>query len=153
MSYTLEQLEQMPINLLRGIDIKSKEEEELVQKVLNKRMVDMPVQIDLDIPSSMTDNMNGEKEAKLQAEIDAKRAEARAKFAPQPEVGTVEIVPELKIEPEIIPEPVVEVVSPEIVVPPEVLPETVEIKKPFCEFCDSRGVRHKKECTRPVEIV
>ena len=21
----------------------------------------------------------------------------------------------------------------------------------FCEFCDSKGVRHKKECTRPQE--
>lgn len=24
--------------------------------------------------------------------------------------------------------------------------ETPKIVKPFCEFCDSRGVRHKKDC-------
>ena len=120
MSYTLERLRMMPMNLLQGIDIKTKEEEDLVQKVLDEKRASMPVMIDLNIPSSMTDNMTGEKEAKLQAEIDAKKAEARAKF-----VHTDVSDETTTLEP---------IISSE--------------KKPFCQFCDSKGVRHKKNCTR-----
>lgn len=36
---------------------------------------------------------------------------------------------------------------------PTVIPkephETEHLKPPFCTFCDSKGVRHKKICTRP----
>lgn len=28
----------------------------------------------------------------------------------------------------------------------------MEPKKIFCEYCDSKGVRHKKECKRPLNI-
>jgi len=27
--------------------------------------------------------------------------------------------------------------------------EKKEVKKIFCEFCSSRGIKHTKECTRP----
>lgn len=121
MSYTLEELQDMPIHLLQGIDITSKEEEDLVQGVLNEKRSNQPVVVDFIIPSYMTDNMDGEKEAKLQAEIDAKKEEAKKRLLPD----TVLIVPEEEIQ------KVSEVV-----------------KAPFCQFCDSKGVRHKKNCTR-----
>lgn len=32
---------------------------------------------------------------------------------------------------------------------PEDSNPVVALEKPFCNFCDSKGVRHKKDCTRP----
>jgi hypothetical protein len=45
---------------------------------------------------------------------------------------------------EVIPE-VIEEVTPEVV--EEIIPEVIEeVKKPFCEFCDSKGKFHKAGC-------
>lgn len=52
-----------------------------------------------------------------------------------------------KIEGRVPPEEVAALVSAPVIFNAatiEPLPE-----KPFCEFCDSKGKRHKKECTRP----
>lgn len=49
----------------------------------------------------------------------------------------------------IAPEPVI---VPEVVVPtpPPALPEVIELPAAkFCYHCDSGGIRHKKECTKP----
>lgn len=131
MRYSIEQLENMPLNLLRNVDIQSKEEEELIQKIFNKRQLDNPViDVDLNITSRMTDAIKTpEDEKKLQAEIDAKKAEARAKFTLPEEV------------------------SPETTGTPEVNLVTSEVAatapKRFCEFCTAKGpIKHTKNCTR-----
>jgi hypothetical protein len=112
-----EQLLEMPISQLRGLDIKEKEDELLVQEVLNEKLESEP-NLDPNRPvlsSSETDNLTPEKERALQARLDAEDEEVSA-------------------EPEVITE-VIE-------------PETPVVKKRFCQFCDSKAVRHKKECTR-----
>lgn len=127
MRYSLEELENMPIYLLRGIDIQSKEEEVLVQGVLNKKYLEMPAKVDLSISSSLTDDMTPEKESELQAEIDAKKEEYKVRvFA-----GTVDDN--------------ADTVKTGDNLPPA---NTQNIPKRFCEFCTSKGVRHKKDCTR-----
>lgn len=130
MSYTKQELENMPMSILRGIDIKSQEEEEMIQKVVNQKLADMPLDIDLNINSSRTDDMTPEKEALLQAEIDAKKAAARKELLPEVSQETAEVIQNISV-------------------PSEFKIEGVEtVKKPFCQFCASKGVRHLKTCTR-----
>lgn len=120
----MEELEVMPINLLRNIDIQSKEEEDMVQRVYNKRQLDMPIDVDINITSSMTDDLTPEKEAILQAEIDAKKAARRQELEGSP---VSDYVSQETTETEIV--------------------ETKTV--PFCQFCDAKGpIRHKANCTR-----
>jgi hypothetical protein len=159
MRYTVEQLKEMPVQILRGLNIETREEEELVQSILNTRMADMPLVNPMNFTSGATDQLTPEKEAELQAKIDARNATLKAQFVPMSseEVAPVEVVPDMVTEPaplevapetvEVIPEPVV---APEVTPEPvEVTPEPVEVipEARFCEFCDSKGVRHKKECS------
>lgn len=56
MQYTAEELRELPIHLLRGVDIKSADEEKLVQLILDERTVaaGKPV-VPMYISSAMTD--------------------------------------------------------------------------------------------------
>jgi len=144
MRYTLEELEVMPINLLRNIDIQTKEEEELVQRVWNKRQLDLPIDIDLTIRSSETDNMTPEKEAELQARIDAEKAAKRAELG----VPGEEVSSETPVDSS---EETVSV-DESVVVSEEATEESPseEVKERFCEYCEAKGpVKHQKNCTRP----
>ena len=62
---------EMPISRLRSLDIKEKEEELLVQEVINEKLQNEP-QLDpnkVQFTSSQTDNLTPEKEAELQAKM------------------------------------------------------------------------------------
>lgn len=155
MRYTREQLMDMPINLLRGIDIQSVEEEKQVQDVLNTRLVDMPIAQDMNFASSITDNIKTvEDEKKYQAIIDAKRVELKSRI-PSGDGITLEENEEV---PPVDPVPPLETPAPsDAPLPdPTQTPPPVEDPKEevagqikFCDFCDSKGRFHKKECTRP----
>ncbi len=82
MRFSKEELYAMPILQLRGIDIQEKEEEVLVQEVLNARLAEMPVENPVHFTSMQTDNLTPEKEAELQAEINARNAGIKAQFEP-----------------------------------------------------------------------
>lgn len=147
MTFTKEQLHGMPIFQIRGLDIKSKEDELLVQEVLDEKLQNEPT-IDpnrITFTSGQTDGLTPAKEAELQKQIDG-------------EETVVEYVdsmtPEERVEEEKIQESVVvttaeslEIPTIEATVPEGSLPVD-SVKAPFCQFCDSKGVRHKKECTR-----
>lgn len=109
---TREKLMEMPIFQLRGLDIKTKEDELLVQEVLNEKLQNEPrANNNRVLSSEKTDRLTPLKEKELQAQLDG--------------------------------EPVSEPIASEPVVD---LPKPTNSK--FCEFCDSKGVRHKKNCTR-----
>lgn len=108
----------MPISQLRALDIRTKEEELLVQEVLNEKLQYEP-KVDLNkvtFSSQETDRLTPEIERELQAKIDGSVTHE-----------TIVIDDEI-----------------EVAVPTT---EVVESNK-FCDFCDSKGVRHKKNCTR-----
>ncbi len=120
MRYTREQLFDLPLSVLRGLNIESPEEEKLVQEVVTLRVRDLPITDNVSEVSAMTDDMTPEKEAALQAEIDARVAQRTG--------VSQETVPEEPNE--------------------EVVEEVV--KKAFCEYCDALGpIKHKANCTRP----
>ena len=120
----------MPIVSLRMLDLSSPEEEKLVQDVLDEKLMDAPLEVNLDgihIPDITTP----EEEAKYQAKIDERESKMRAsRFESKVEEEKAELE---KIQEEITKE----------------TPLTVaEVKTAFCLHCDSKGVRHKSNCTR-----
>lgn len=61
----------LPLEFVRNVDVKTREEEALLQEVVDRKLVQQPLvgaPIDL---SSKTDQMTPEKEAELQGQIDA----------------------------------------------------------------------------------
>lgn len=132
---TREELETMPLELLRGRDIRTKEEEDLVQEVLNERLVVEMPDFQPDIPfrqGTTTDIKDKAEEEALQAKIDAQREAHRKLYESRvEEVPSDTPIEEAPIEPTPIVEP---------------LPDPTVVR--FCEFCDSKGGRHKKDCTR-----
>ncbi len=134
MKYTEEQLMEMPMKFLRQLDIQNVDEEKLVQKVLNARFKDMPAVTPMNFSSSETDNLTVEKEKELQAKIDARNARLKAQLeGEEPESAPL-------------PDPTEEDDEP---LTPEADKTTTAIKAKFCNYCDSKGVRHKLACTRP----
>ncbi len=88
------------INRLRGIDIASKEDEKIVQEVLDLKTVNLPLENPINATSGQTDDLTPEKEAELQAEINRKTEEKRGTAFLQvveevlvPTVETVEVSP------------------------------------------------------------
>jgi hypothetical protein len=126
---TIQELENLPLHFLRNIDVKTIEEERMVQEVLNRKLADLPLEVNMPVFQSI-DIKTPEEEAIQQAKIDAMMAEARKSMNLQ---GSDIKPQEEASEPQI--------------TPSEAVVETH--KKPFCEFCDSLGVRHKKYCIRP----
>ena len=93
MNLTKEQLMEMPLNKLKLIDISSKEEEALVQAVINLKTIDIPPQTtvyNLDVPDIKT----AEEEAKWQKIMDDRRAGLK----PQVEVKSDASGIEIKVE-------------------------------------------------------
>lgn len=102
-------IESLPLERLRGIDIRNVEEERVVQALVNKKLQKIPVPVIINRDNDKTDFKTIEQELEFQKVIDARVASAR------PQMDEVD--------------------------------EEVKINK-FCNFCDSKGVRHKKVCAR-----
>ena len=140
MRYTKEELMDLPLNILQGIDITNKEEEDLVQGILNqKRLASPEFLAPITFPSSATDGITKEKELELQAKIDARQDEIRKSLTAE-EVETVE---EPAPEPEPLAEPAPVLLEP--------IPEAVSDIK--CIVCGSRSFRHKEDCASQVTAV
>ena len=141
----------MPMKFLRHLDIQSGEEEAVVQKVINTRLKDAPMGAPLVFPSSMTDNMTIEKEQELQSKMDTRNAQIKSQFTQLEEVPAVDAEPEIESQP--LPNPTEPAEEEPALVPEpeeeEESPTVDQVKAPFCQYCDSLGVRHKKVCTRP----
>ncbi len=138
--YTREELMKMPLKIVRGLDIRTIEEEKLIQEVVNSRAsVAQPV---VKFNQIVPDIKNGEQEKEWQDKIDRFNSEntpVEAKIAlAENELNTIE--KEVKEE--------------VIVQPTTVMVDTTkgEIIKPFCDTCDSLGVRHKKVCPKYVSF-
>ncbi len=126
---TRETLREMPMHLLRQVNIESKEQEDMVQAELDSRLGTRTNVADINLPAHFTDSIQTkEDELKLQARIDARQAKAKAKLLRAEEEGEPEIEEEeFETEPEVV--------------------GLVSVK--FCNFCDAPGPFHKKVCTRP----
>lgn len=125
-----EELLTMPIAVLENQKIESKEEEALVQEILNQRRANMPPQQEVSRAGIPFNIETPEQEAEAQKIIDERTAKLRPQAVVEPES-----TPETPIEPQI-----------------EELPK-VEAKTRWCEYCDSKGGRHKLNCTRPKETI
>ena len=133
MQYTEDELMDLPMKLLQGVDIRSKEEEEMVQRVIDRKRLASPQPlIPLRITSSDTDGMTKEKELALQAKIDAHNEDIRLRLTGASEAAPIE-------EPVPEPEPLVET-------PAEPAP-TGKISDIKCTLCGSRGYIHKRGCS------
>ncbi len=131
---TREELEKLPIKILKGLDISSPEEEKLIQEIiLSKAVIAQPV---VKFNKLIPDIKSPEDEKQWQDKIDAfnlQNAPVEAKIVSAEK--TLEIVNAMVHEQ-----------VPEVVTPTVVTVKDGEIIKPFCDKCDSKGVRHKKVC-------
>lgn len=75
--FTKDDLRQMTDRQLRLIDINSVDDERIIQEVINERVAENPIHIDI---HTNTDIRTPEDEAIVQAELDAKREEKRARM-------------------------------------------------------------------------
>lgn len=134
---TREDMRLMPMHKLRHLDIRTAEQERMVQEVINEKLIASPqVGNPLVFPASVTDAIKTpEDEALLQAKMDAHNAVNRAQLMGQ----EVELEDEEEEEDE-------ETVA--IPLETESLAEVTAPVKVFCKFCDSKGGAHKKVCTR-----
>lgn len=83
--YTRDQLAAMPLKILRNIDIKEKDEELLVQEIVNAKLAKMPPEnVALNRASDITDFKSSEEEQAFQKVID----ERAKKNVPQVEPKT-----------------------------------------------------------------
>jgi hypothetical protein len=136
--YTMDELMAMPLITLRGLDIYNAEQEEMVQAAVNTKLRahKEPVPISR---AGVPDIKTKEEEEVWQRILDERNAEARV--LAQLEEAVVDPVVDAPVEipaPEVIP----------VIIEPTPIPEPVVVGA-FCAFCDSKGVRHKKTCTRP----
>lgn len=87
--YTLEELRQKSLTMLQQIDIRSKQEEELVQQViLEKKRENPPHEVNVDL---VPDIFTKEQEIEEQRKIDEKRAQLRREHGLEDEDEEVEI--------------------------------------------------------------
>lgn len=130
---TRDQLSAMSIALLRVVDIQEKDEEELVQEILNSKIKMSPPQKEVKV-SDIPDIKTPEEEAKWQKIVDERAAKMK---------GVVEdLVEDLPTDH-----------SDDAPVAPDEPPkEDPKEEKPFCSFCDSKGGRHKKDCPTLVVV-
>lgn len=132
---TRAELEALPLKILRGLDITTIEEEKMIQEIIlsktgvpetlakfNQRLV----------PDIKDVNQEKEWQAKIN-EFNTKHTPVEAKIA-QAEKTLETVKEEVKTE------------AKPVVVPMVVTVKDGEIIKPFCDLCDSKGVRHKKDC-------
>lgn len=133
-----EELREMPVALIRLIDIQDTDEERLVQDILNEKFRSLPLDQDVytgDVPDIKTK----EEEEYWQKILDDRRQKKiLASQGPDADFPLdnedpvpTEVAPETPSEPGVQEDPIKE-------------PESV---KKFCEFCDAKGpISHKKDC-------
>lgn len=155
--YTKEQLETMPLHILRNVDIRTSEEEKMVQELVNQKLRTSPLERAIN-RSDVPDIKDAVEEAYWQKIIDARteaiRPKAEDDSEPLNDLPPEEVI--IEPTPEVQPDVPVEVVEPEQVEEQVTLEEVIQ-EEPvpvaqayvFCPFCTSKGVRHKKECNRP----
>lgn len=115
-------LDSLPLHKLRGIDIRTPDEEKIVQELVNKRLQNTPVYVEINRPSDKTDFKTLEQEMEFQKVIDERVASSK---------------PQIQADD---PKPVGD--------PPEPTPP-IQLAK-FCTFCSAKGpISHLKTCTRP----
>jgi hypothetical protein len=175
---TKEELETLSLDRLRLIPIENPEQEALIQQAILGKMVDAPVEIRINKQDIPTDFKTPEEEKKYQEILDTRKKIALEEMgvntvpldSPKEETPTEpRTIPTEMITPEMreagVDETTVLTSREEVVAElgeeavakiedeaePVAVPPTEEIisKKKFCEFCDSKGVRHKLNCTRP----
>jgi len=138
-----EELRAIPMSALRNLDIKTVDQMNLVQEVVNERLQNEPLEIKID---------NSDVERKMDREINRMTPEKEAVYqktidervqAVKPKLPTDEKIKEAST--------ILEIIQEEIKTEEGEI-EKVKTEQPvkrFCEFCDSRGFRHKSKCTRP----
>lgn len=137
--YTKEELMKMPLKIVRGLDIRTADEEALIQEVVNSRAsIAQPV---VKFNQIVPDIKTAEQEQEWQKKIDKFNEEntpieAKIVNAEKMLEGVKEIIETVQVAPTEVPP----------VVPTVVTVSNGEIIKPFCDKCDSKGVRHKKVC-------
>lgn len=151
----------MTLERLRLVDIADKEEELLVQEIINDKVRVAPPTGDIyrgDVPDIKTP----EEEAKWQKEMDARAEATIPSQVDLPQQGEVHVPTDEEREEQEDSEddeeeeeaqeedpPTIPDNNPNDLPPPNDPPVTA--KKKFCDFCDSKGGSHKKECpTRKV---
>ena len=147
---TIEELRAMGINQLKTVDIETKEQEDIVQKVYDEKVVTEPTPLiySVDVPDIKTPA----DEAIWQAEID------KAVEKSKPELYSVvadtkieEAVKELEAvqkEVEATLAPISHETSEEVIVTATPIDATIPKveKPPFCTECDSKARFHKAGC-------
>jgi hypothetical protein len=132
----------MSLERLRLVDVHDKEEELLLQEIVNSKLSVLPPQGEAfrgDVPDIKTP----EQEAEWQAKIDQRNTEIKDRYSPAPDstVGA----PNTDIPSTTAEEPKPTETPVELPILGEVPGPTEEIKK-FCDQCDSKGGIHKKGC-------
>lgn len=123
MKFTKKDLSNMSLSSIRAIDIRSPEEEELIQEEIDKRIVDLPLEVNLNIPASFTDNLTPEKERVLQAKIDAKVAAIKAARSTNKTIPKTELT-----EPTTVVEPIAPLLEPTVPLEPVASVETAPVQ-------------------------
>lgn len=72
-------LESLPLNVLRGIDIETPDEEKIIQELVNRKMRFQPVPIVINRPGDRTDFKTPAEEAEFQRVIDERIESAKPK--------------------------------------------------------------------------
>lgn len=103
--YTRQELEAKPIHLLKLVHIQDKEEEDMVQEILDAKLAAQPKVSKIVPPPYSTNDLTPAKEAELQAKLDALNAEKepeQSDVASEVETPKEEApVEETAVEPEI----------------------------------------------------
>ena len=158
-----EKLTRMPVHLLRTeIDIRSIEDEKLLQEILDSKLQNMPVH-DEALPLIIPDIRNGEDEAKWQAVVDGRVEKIRSASVDQSiarEEAELEAL-QKQIEAE---EPIMGSIPLDASYiggvefgmgtpyTDEALKEASQVvKSAFCDACTSKGKVHKKDCPKNVK--
>ena len=132
----------MSLERLRLVDVHDKEEELLLQEIVNSKLAVLPPQGEAN-RSDVPDIKTPEQEAEWQAKIDERNAAIKNRYAPAPDStagapnSDVPIITADALKPA--------QTFAELPVLGEV-PGDATVAKRFCDQCDSKGVRHKKEC-------
>jgi hypothetical protein len=139
---TREQLDAMSISRLRGIDIAEKDEELLVQEIINRKTAALPPDPEKIKSNDVPDISTPEEEEKWQKILDERRAAVKARS-----IVNVDALPEdegITNQPsqESVPENA-QVTATDASAITSVPLEDTGIK---CEVCGSKSSRHKKDC-------
>lgn len=133
---TVEEIKAMPLSRIRNLDIRTKEQEEIVQKIMNEKVGAAPIPTPVyrgDVP----DIKNVQDEKKWQEVIDLREKKLKIQAGAEiPEDEEIEI--EVADEEEVISK------KQEPTVP--VSPVQPSTDTAFCSQCTSKGVRHLKNC-------